>query len=71
MELLTRSPSPTQQLHLLSLVSALARGSEGAGNELAQAGAPAVLLQLVALDPLPRTQVRCYVVLQHGWGRPA
>jgi hypothetical protein len=55
--LLTRSPSSTQQLHLLSLMTTLARSSEEAGAELAQAAVPSVLLQMVALDPLPRTQV--------------
>lgn len=56
-ELLSRSPSSAQQLHLLSLISALARSSEDAGAELAQARTPAVLLQMVAVEPLPRTQV--------------
>jgi len=55
--LLCQSPSATQQLHVLSLMSALARSHEAAGSELAQAGAPATLLQLVAVEPLPRTQV--------------
>jgi hypothetical protein len=57
-ELLARSPASVQQLHLLSLITALARSSEGAGAELAQAGAPAVLLQMVAAEPLPQTQVK-------------
>lgn len=57
LELLTRSPSSAQQLQLLSLVAAMARSSEAAGAELAQAGAPAVLLQMVAVEPMPRTQV--------------
>lgn len=57
--LLCQSPSATQQLHMLSLMSALARSHEAAGSELAQAGAPATLLQLVAIEPLPRTQVGC------------
>jgi hypothetical protein len=35
----------------------MARSHEEAGAELARAGAPAVLLQMVALDPVPRTQV--------------
>lgn len=56
-ELLSRSPSTAQQLQLLSLVTALARSGEEAGAELAQAGAPTVLLQMVAIEPLPRTQV--------------
>lgn len=58
LHLLARTPSAPQQLHLLSMVSALARsGGEEAGAELAQAGAPAVLLQMVAVEPMPRTQV--------------
>lgn len=63
LELLVRSPASVQQLHLLSLITALARSSEEAGAELAQAGAPAVLLQMVAIDPLPPTQVRAELCL--------
>lgn len=65
-ELLTRSPSSAQQLHLLSLISALARSSEDAGAELAQARTPAVLLQMVAVEPLPRTQVCAGWLLRQG-----
>lgn len=68
LELLSSSPSSVQQLHLLSLVGAMARSSEAAGAELAHAGAPAVLLQMVALEPVPRTQVGRLTVA--GLSRP-
>jgi hypothetical protein len=56
-QLLAASPSPAQQLHLLTLVTALARGEEGSA-QLLQAGLPGVLLHMVASEPMPRTQVK-------------
>lgn len=58
-QLLSGTSSASQQLHLLTLVSALAGGSEECSNELGEAGVGAVLLHMISTAPLPRTQVQC------------
>jgi hypothetical protein len=56
-QLLSSSSSASQQLQLLVVVGALASGSEEGSSALQQAGVNAVLLDMVADTPTPRTQV--------------